>query len=201
MCLPARKDGWKGTIEMYLKWFTRLRIRRAGCIMLVYTPSRIAAEGMTSSCCFDCGGSCLERPNLPGPRFSGDCQLWLLNVQSAMNPTYGGRITDCGTSFCEALAWCPCAAISVNTASSGFVETSIPDPLRLSLCLPLPGTCLGAGTARKKFAWRTCQAWEPFQLQTNPISKGQYLVWASHVERAAGTAVQMVAPKETYAFS
>jgi hypothetical protein len=61
-------------------------------------------------------------PGLPAHGYSGDCQPWLLNVQSAMNPTSGGRIAGYSIFYCAASVWSRCAATSASTVSSGFAE-------------------------------------------------------------------------------
>jgi hypothetical protein len=134
-------------LKANLDYPARLRIRRFGCIILVHSSGRSAVLGSGTSCSSECGGSHLGRSTSPGPRFSGDCQLWLLNARSVMNPTSGGRATDCSTFFCAASAWCPCAATYANIASSGSARACGPESLPLRVSFLLRALRVGAASA------------------------------------------------------
>jgi len=107
------------------------------------------------------------------------------------------RIADSSTSCCGASAWCPCAATSANTASSGSARASAPDPLRgacLSLCL------LSVQVWRRR---RGASGPMPMHCsEANPTAdasnvQGRVYGGALRVERGAGTGVEIVASRRS----
>ena len=89
-----------------------------------------------------------------------------------MNATSGGRIADCSTSCCGASAWCPCAATSANTASSGSARASAPDPLPWRESFPLPALSACVAPVQGGRPDRCpCTAAKPIQPPARPVFK------------------------------
>jgi len=171
------ENGSKNRVETYLRLSSQIA-NSWRCVHHIDTlPAPHCGPEFAWSCCSECGGGRLGRPASPGHRFSGDCQLWLFDAQSVMNATSGGRIADCSTSCCGASAWCPCAATSANTASSGSARASAPDPLPWRASFPLPALRAGVAPVQAGPVWIDAHALPRSQSNRRRVQCSRYSLW------------------------